>query len=150
MHLASLLRPPVSRRRGTADGKSLCLASHRRLQRKLTGPLAGLGIRFEANVRNLGIECRGGGKRSSGVRAARARALQKQVRLLAGLKRAGGQVSKVAKTGLKPATMYGVKCLGLPKQHVLSLRRATAACLAGRHGGKKSTTLRLAINKCEV
>lgn len=74
--------------------------------------------------------------------------LGKRAKTLARLKQAGGQVAKVAKAGLKPSTLYGARCLGMPPRHVQRLRRVVSACLPGKHTGR-STTLRLAMHRCD-
>jgi hypothetical protein len=58
-------------------------------------------------------------------------------------------VHKVVKTGLKPAILYGARCLGLPKQQVSNFRKIPSACLRCAHRGC-STTLRLGLHRAEV
>ena len=64
------------------------------------------------------------------------------------LKKVRGRVMKVPKTGLKPAILYGARCIGLPRKQVAMFRRASSACLPGSHKGC-STTLRVALQQSE-
>eukprot|EP00973_Karenia_brevis_P038944 5376204-Karenia_brevis.AAC.1 len=141
---------PVSRRQGAEPGKSVVMTSHPGLKASMQQKMLRLGLRFEARARNLGVDCYGAGKvRGPSVRTQRMRSLREKARRLTRLKRCGARVKQVARCGLKPSVLYGVKCLGLADRHVQSLRKATSACLPGRHTAK-STTLRLAVHRAEV
>ena len=72
---------------------------------------------MEAEARNLGVDHRGAGKSKGAVRMKRMAVLADRGRRLLSLKRAGGQVAKVAKTGLRPSVCYGIRCLGLAPKH---------------------------------
>ena len=76
-------------------------------------------------------------------------ALRAMMQRLRVLKRQGAKVRKVVAAGVKPATLYGRRALGLADTHVKTLRRAVSSGLPGGHRGR-STTLRLALNKAEV
>ena len=54
----------------------------------------------------------------------------------------------VAKSGLKPALMYGCKCLGLGDFALQRLRVAISACLSG-NADFNSTTMRLVIDSAD-
>ena len=128
---------------GHPGGKTIALASHASLRARIQGPLRQRGVAIEGRARYLGVDHRGAGKqKGSSVRTKRARMLALRAKKLMGLKRSGGQVAKVAKTGLKPAALYGTKCLGLAPRHVKQLRTVTSACLPGKHIGR-SMMLRL-------
>ena len=82
------------------------------------------------------------------MQAKRCDGIRIRVQKLQNLKKVGGKVIKVLKTGLKPAISYGVSCIGLPRKQVAFFRKATSVCLPGKHRGC-STTLRLAIHRSE-
>ena len=74
--------------------------------------------------------------------------MTRRARRLLAMKRAGANVFKGSKTGLKPPAMYGARSLGLAECHVRKLRCATSACLPGPRI-ERSTTLRLAMHRCD-
>jgi hypothetical protein len=145
------LEMPVSRDKGKGEvGKSIALASHGTLRKAMLHALGRIGVRFVANAPNLGVDVYGVGRKTPRTRTARMAKVRARAALLKGLKAQGGKVLKVAKTGLKPAVLYGVRALGLAKTHVHTLRKITSASIPGSHQGTKSTTLRLAMYGCEV
>ncbi len=130
-------------------GKTVVLVSHGALREALAPVVVPMGLHFDGRARNLGVDHHAAGKPSErSVRSGRQVALKRRATKLLHLKGKGGAVRKVFKTGLKPATLYGAKCLGLPASDVTHFRRVASACLPGSHRGC-STTLRLAVHKFE-
>ena len=130
-------------------GKSVVLVSHAALEKALVPLIENFGLHFDARARNLGIDHHGQGRtREISVQAKRCDGVRLRGLKLQNLKKVGGRVMKVLKTGLKPAILYGARCIGLPRKQVAMFRRASSACLPGSHKGC-STTLRLALQQAE-
>ena len=141
---------PVSRGHGgQPGGKSGLLVSSEVVRRRLQGRMLQMGIGIVPMAKYLGVQAYGIGKRKGrSVQVQRADDVKRKWYKLRTLKKAGGSVHKVAKHGLKPAMMYGAKCLGLADVRVNELRRITSASLPGNHRAR-STTVRLAMYKCD-
>ena len=83
----------VSKETTDAAGKSVVLATHKGLEKRMRKAMAGKGLRFEANERYLGIDCYGHGKRKGpSTKTKRMRLLRLRTRRLVDLKKGGAVV----------------------------------------------------------
>jgi hypothetical protein len=136
--------------RSARDGKSVVIASNEWLRAKMQSRSRARGLRVVAAARNLGIQQKGSGVRSStDVREARIRAVEARRSRMTYAKKLGASVHKVAKLGLKPSATFGQRALGMFPRQRHRLRRMINASLPGTHFGR-SLTLRLAIADAET
>ena len=107
-----------------------------------------LGIYPVTTTKLLGIDRRTNARQARRTRTKRLGILWHRLAKLKVYKRAGATVTMVAKSCLKPALMYGCKCLGLDDAALQRLRVALTACVPGNEDFK-STTTRLAIDSAD-
>ena len=119
---------PVSR--GPKD-KSKFLTAHLQLARAVDVAMAELGVSHVKVGKLLGVDRRTCGTQPRKTRTKRLGILRHRLEKLKAYKRAGARVATVARTGLKPALTYGVKCVGLDDIAWQQLRIAISACLPG-------------------
>ena len=48
----------------------------------------------------------------------------------------GPVTSKIAKAGLMPSCLHGVRCMGMPPTRLKAFRTAVGRCLPGKHAGR--------------
>ena len=60
----------------------------------------------------------------------------------------GAIASKIAKVGLVPSGLHGMRCMGMPPPRVKAFRTTIGRCLPGKHAGR-SLTRRLAVHECD-
>ena len=63
-------------------------------------------------------------------------------------KKYGAITSKIAKAGLMPSGLHGVRCMGMPLTRLKAFRTTIGRCLPGKHAGR-SLTWRLALHQCD-
>ena len=63
-------------------------------------------------------------------------------------KKYGAITSKIAKAGLMPSALHGVRCMGMPPSRLKAFRTTVGRFLPGKHAGR-SLTWRLAMHECD-
>jgi hypothetical protein len=136
---------------GRKRGKTVALVSNRWLHLKLSLRNRARGLVVTARARNLGITHSGFGSTRGAVKISldRVKSIERRRKRIAFAKRCGGDVSKVAKMGLKAAATYGQRAVGLDPKLRLRIRRQISAAQKGSHRGR-SLTLRLAVSGAEI
>jgi hypothetical protein len=134
------LHMQVSRDTPVAAGKTVGVASTRRLRTMLKSTLARMGVRVKATVKNLGVGDAAG--RSTGIRAVQGkRWLQVQARRRRTIALGKTAAPRVFQAGAVRSIAYGASSTGVTDE-VLGGMRPLAARTFGRMGGR-STTARL-------
>ena len=125
----------------------MVLVSNASLRASLTSSTRALGMRVLSHARILGIDAYGAG-------AARQLSAESNTRLLTKIKKRmpkvqfckkyGAFTSKIAKAGLMPSGLHGVRCMGMTSTRLKAFRTTIGRCLPGKHAGR-SLTWRLAM-----
>ena len=63
-------------------------------------------------------------------------------------KKYGAITNKIAKAGLMPSGLHGVRFIGMPPTRLKAFRTTVGRCLPGEHAGR-SLTWRLAMHECD-
>ena len=94
------------------------------------------------------IIVRVGGARRRRTQYARLTKIKKRMPKVQFYKKYGAMTSKIAKAGLMPSALHGVRCMGMPPTRLKAFRTTVGRCLPGKHAGR-SLTWRLAMHECD-
>ena len=108
-----------------------------------------LGMRVVSHARILGIDAYGAGAaRQRRTQYGRLTKIKRRMPRVKFYKKYGAITSKIAKAGLAPSGLHGVRCVGMPPTRLMKAFRTTIGrCLSGKHTGR-SLTWRLAVHQC--
>ena len=127
----------------------MVLVSDASLKAALTSSTKALGMRVVSHARILGVDAYGAGAaRQRRTQNARLTKIKKRVPKDQFYKKYGAITSKIAKAGLMPSGLHGVKCMGMPPTRLKAFRTTVGRCLPGKHAGR-SLTWRLAMHECD-
>ena len=139
----------VSKVEDGVEGKSVVLVSNATLKAALTSSTMPLGMRVVSHARILGVDAYGAGAaRQRRTQYARLTKIKKRIPKVQFYKKYGAITSKIAKAGLMPSGLRGVRCMGLPPTRLKAFRTTVGRCLPGKHAGR-SLTWRLAMHECD-
>ena len=105
----------VSKDEEGVEGKSVVLVSNASLKPVLTSSTKALGMRVVSHARILGVDAFGAGAvRQRRTQYARLTKIKKRMPKVKFCKKYGAITSNIAKAGLMPSGLYGVRCMGMP------------------------------------
>ena len=115
----------------------------------LASSIKALGTRVVSHARNLGIDAYGvGTARQRKTQCGRLAKINKRMPKVKSCRKYGAITIKIAKAGLIPSGLHGMRCVGMPPTRVKAFRTTIGRCLLGKHGGR-SLTWPLAIRECD-
>ena len=139
----------VSKDEEGVEGKSEVLVSNASLKVALTSSTKALGMRVVSHARILGVDAYGAGAaRQHRTQHARLTKIRKRMPKVQFYKKYGAMTNKIAKAGLMPSALHGVRCMGMPPTRLKAFRTTVGRCLPGKHAGR-SLTWRLAMHECD-
>ena len=113
----------VSKDEEGVEGKSVVLVSNASLKAALTSSTKALGMRVVSHARILGIDaCGAGAARQRRTQHARLAKIKKRMPKVKFHKKYGAITSKIAKAGLMPSGLHGVRCMGMPPTRLKAFR----------------------------
>ena len=131
------------------EGKSVVLVLNASLKAALTSSTKALGMRVVSHARILGVDaCGAGAARQRGTQYARLTKIKKRMPQVLFYEKYGAIMSKIAKAGLRPSGLHGVRCMGMLPTRLKAFRTTVGRCLPGKHAGR-SLTWRLATHECD-
>ena len=127
------------------EGKSVVLVSNASLKAALTSSTKALGMRVVSHA----VDAFGAGAaRQRWTQYARLTKIRNRMPKVQFYKKCGAMTSKIAKAGLMPSALHGVRCMGMPPTRLKAFRTTVGRCLPGKHAGR-SLTWRLAMHECD-
>ena len=106
-------------------------------------------MRVVSHAPILGVDASGeGAARQRRTQYARLTKIKKRLPKVQFYKKYGAIMSKIAKAGLMPSGLHGVRCMGMPPTRLKAFRTTVGRYLPGKHAGR-SLTWRLAMHECD-
>lgn len=115
-----------------SKSKCLCTASDERIGLDIQKGLKQFGVRYQAEVKSLGVGMAAGKKRPTKVQAARLNAFKKRIGRLRILAKSGKDPARILRTGGSTSMTYG-QVHGVPDTTLYRQRSAVARAIA--HAG---------------
>ena len=111
----------------------MVLVSNAWLKAALTSSTMALGMRVVSHARILGVDDHGAGTaRQRRTQYARLTKIKNRMPKVQFYKKYGAVTSKVAKAGLLPSGLHGVRCMGMPPTRLKAFRTTIGRCLPGK------------------
>ena len=130
----------VSKDEEGVEGKSVVLVSTASPKASLTSSTKALGMRVVSHARILRIDAYGAGAaRQRRTQNARLTKIKKRMPNVQFYKKDGAITSKIAKAGLMPSGLHGVRRVGMPPSRLKAFRTTIGRCLPGKHAGRSLT-----------
>ena len=121
----------VSKGEEGVEGKSVVLVSNASLKAALTSSTKALGMRVVSHARILGVDAYGAGAaRQRRTQYARLTKIKNGMPKVKFYKKYGAITSKIAKVGLMPGGLHGVRCMGMPPTRLKAFRTTVGRCNA--------------------
>ena len=120
----------VSKDEEGMEGKSVVLVSNASLEASLTSSTKALGMRVVSHACILGIDAHGAGTaRQRRTQYGRLTKVKKRMPKVKFYRKYGAIASKIAKAGLMPSRLHGMRYMGMPPTRVKAFRTTIGRCL---------------------
>ena len=131
------------------EGKSVVLVSDASLKASLTSSTKALGMRVVSHARILGIDAYGAGAaRQRRTQYGRLTKIKKRMPKVKFYMKYGAVTSEIAKAGLMPSGLHGVRCMGMPPTRLKAFRTTIGRACQAKHAGR-FLTWRRAVHQCD-